>query len=393
MKKSRRRSTHFATTIFGVTMLLSGNNHKVIALEDALKHARALQVPSTESRLGGEQENIDFWQRHQHLLKQAWSQWADRQFVENSKEWNLLEDPDRLLNPTLVERVQQAWENPTLETELAVKELFQQVSPGVYVIEEFFSREGIQALRNHHLDAASLTEIPTRRPNGMNRFGLVLDEDVEGGVSYPQLDLFRHWLIDTYIRPVARSIFPDFTTTSDTEQPNDDGSYTFTVHYSHDGSGSTDSVDDTGGSQEDGDHEDRYLPRHTDASLYTFNINLNFQEEDDPDHPAQLVFYNRDTDDVHTLTMKPGMAVLHRGMHAHQALPLKVKDANQPRRRRDQLIVWLFGGNQEEDYYVRFLPYEKEDQMTVQERWSKPAVQKNENAETRPTGDFPTDWL
>ncbi|KAL3937923.1 MAG: hypothetical protein SGARI_001943, partial [Bacillariaceae sp.] len=372
--------------------------------------ARLLQVPTSDSRLGGEQENIDFWEQHQTLLKEAWKQWADEEFQDNSSrrdEWTLLGQAEHLLNKTLYERVQQVWNDPTPEKEQAVKDLFQEVSPGVFVLPQFFTPQGIRALREHHLDkiSSSSTNIPTRRPNGMNRFGLVLDSDVEGGVSYEELDLFREWLVNTLVRPIARSMFPEYTNNENNNLPNDDVSYAFTVHYSHDGSsnGDDDVDEDNDGTsmkQQPADyHEDRYLPKHTDASLYTFNINLNFEEEDDPNNPAQLVFVNDDeSNNTTTLTMKPGMAVLHRGMHAHQALPLKKTTGTTKPRRRDQLIIWLFGRDQGE-YYVRAKPYETEEQMTVTERWSslEPSSDNEDDDEGAPkptTGnDFPTDWL
>jgi hypothetical protein len=373
----------------------------------SLHRARQLQVPNVESRLGGELENIDFWKQHEVVLRQAWQEWDAWNNTKKNLILQLHENPVSLLNSTLAERIQAAWDHPTVETEQNVKDLWQEVptcngdGSGVFIMEDFFSPTGILALREGHLDAAAATNagIPTRRPNGMNRFGLVLDEHVEGGVSYPTLDTLRRWLISTCIRPVARAMFPEYTHQPFSSSPfkdedehqeysyNDDVSYAFTVHYnsSHCAERTQRVGIEVHGDVDDGipNWGDRDLPVHSDASLYTLNINLNVNEEDDQDNPAQLVFFGDDDDHnngtdttINTtvvITMKPGMAILHRGMHRHQALPLKPPPRDGSiigqERRRDQLIVWLFG-RRHGDYYVQAMPYQQHEQMTVQQRWS-----------------------
>jgi hypothetical protein len=401
----------------------AGRDTTTTTIDSSLFLARKLPVPSVESRLGGERENIDFWKEHEVLLRLAWQEWDDA-FIDDKKKKNHLilqfmrEDPASLLNKTLARRIQAVWDHPTAETEQSLKDLWQEVpitttpdgscsvaDSGNFVLEEFFSPEGILALRQYHLDAAANSGIPTRRPNGMNRYGLVLDEQVEGGVSYPTLDSLRQWLISTCVRPMARAMFPQYTrqpiatsfsssNSDDNEQQeyhyNDDVSYAFTVHYNSSSFCNDDLDNNDDMTSKWGDWG---LPIHSDASLYTLNINLNVPEEYDQDNPAQLVFWgddddeynpNKDTNNTTTInttvviTMKPGMAILHRGMHRHQALSMKPPKDNstvkphqqQQRRRRDQLIIWLFG-RQHGDYHVRAMPYEQHEQMTVQQRWSR----------------------
>jgi hypothetical protein len=410
-----------------------------------------LEIPTVSAATGGETEHLEFWATHEELLRQAWQEWAALRgfstITTNFSDmnhltpppWDLLSKPERLFNATLYQRIRSVWETPTDSNEQAVKDLWHEIAPGLFVIENFFSFQGIEALRQYHLDAATeSSRIPTRRPNGMNRYGLVMDDETPGGVSYPHLDQFRTWLIDTMVRPMARALFPEYTFSSPKRKSNknynDDVSYAFTVHYSHDGTNPSieRDKDDSSANTSSSSNEDRYLPVHTDASLYTCNINLNFQHEYDPELPSQLVFYHPDKDGTKShppqqeqviLTMKPGMAVLHRGLHPHQALPIQFpKDdetsrhhhdevnqatnaeaiLRQPRqrRRRDQLIIWLFGrdivsGVDVGEYYVRAMPYSKKEQMTVQERWSK--IQHYTTIETgaaaEESADFPMDWL
>jgi hypothetical protein len=88
----------------------------------------------------------------------------------------------------LATRLQAAWEYLTIQTEQVVKDLWDEVTPCVFVIiPEFFSSRGISALREFHLDMAmKLSNIShATRPNAMNPYGLVLDEQVEGRSVVP----------------------------------------------------------------------------------------------------------------------------------------------------------------------------------------------------------------
>jgi hypothetical protein len=198
----------------------------------------------------------------------------------------------------------------------------------------------------------------------MNRQGLVLDDETPGGVSYPQLDAFIHdVVVDTYIRPLGRMFFKDYIGSDQ-----DDGTqYAFTVHYqTPPPTGANNNTHNRTTTTTTTTFSDIKLKEHSDASAITVNINLNLPNNTDEVYEgSSLVFVDKDTGERHVLPpMEPGMAVIHRGLHRHQALPIE-------KGQRYQLIVWLFG----RDGYVRFVPYEPDEQMTVKERWSKPKRQ------------------
>ena len=84
--------------------------------------------------------------------------------------------------------------DPSDETEAAVKSLWtnskndnQPLPKGVYATQVLDS-SGIIAIRKL-LDSATSSGIPTRRPNGMNRHGVIIDSEVYGAVSVTPLTL------------------------------------------------------------------------------------------------------------------------------------------------------------------------------------------------------------
>ena len=81
-------------------------------------------------------------------------------------------------------------------------------APGIYTA-QLFSPEAIRDLRAH-LDAAATSRIPTRRPNGMNRYGLMLhpSDKVDGAVHLTEFEEFYQELVEIYLRPTARALFP-----------------------------------------------------------------------------------------------------------------------------------------------------------------------------------------
>jgi hypothetical protein len=178
----------------------------------------------------------------------------------------------------------------------------------------------------------------------MNRFGLVLDIETEGGVSYPGIDSFRDTLVDTYLRPLGRMFFHNYI------GPGDDSSaYAFTIRYQP--------------------NKDTKLKEHSDASAVTLNMNLNLPEEDYNGSSIYFVVVDGDLDhdldhdgERHEITFAPGMALLHRGMHRHAALPIESGE-------RHNMVMWLFGDHG----YVRVAPYYEEEEqeqiMSVTERW------------------------
>jgi hypothetical protein len=176
-----------------------------------------------------------------------------------------------------------------------------------------------------HLDKASRdSKIPTRRPNGMNRYGMILTE-ADGSVFLRHFGTFYQQLVETYI--------PD-TNDDDVE------TFAFTIRYKN--------------------GEDVSLSEHSDASLYTFNVNLNLSHEMIYEG-SSLYFVDGASGIHHNITMKPGMALFHKGMTRHASLPLCGKGE------RTNMIVWLYGKNG----YVRIVPYEQKERLSREQRWSK----------------------
>ena len=107
------------------------------------------------------------------------------------------------INGTLSEAVDAARFNPNGATEQdALSNLWSQAAPGVYQ-GSLLQPSGVSMLR-HVLDAAAegSSGIPVRRPNGMNRYGLLLDSRIDGAVCLTQTwDVVYKILVEEYIRP------------------------------------------------------------------------------------------------------------------------------------------------------------------------------------------------
>lgn len=324
----------------------------------SLARARALQAPEVTSTRGGELEHLEFWNANDGLIKEAWREWEREMIHRESMDDRLpLLTEEIMMEPTLQESIQHLWNKPSVQAELNLKDKFwNEPIRNVHICKSFLTPQGIRNLRQH-LSLMGQCGIPTRRPNGMNRNGFVLDEETEGGVSYETVDHFRSWLVDDYLRPLGRMFFPEYIGS----ETDDESSYAFTVHYQY--KDDSDELSEAKNMTNARKKRDVQLKEHSDASVVTININLNLPEEEDDYDGSQLLFM--DDGERHNLEFQPGMAVIHRGLHRHQALPIQKGE-------RHQLIIWLFGT----DGYVRVVPYEPNEQMAVTKRWSKPKTQK-----------------
>eukprot|EP00755_Sulcionema_specki_P000824 Sspe_Gene.115821::Locus_103956_Transcript_1_1_Confidence_1.000_Length_483::g.115821::m.115821 len=94
--------------------------------------------------------------------------------------------------------------------------------------------------------------------------------------------------------------------------------------------------------------EDLALAPHTDASSATINLCLgrNFTG-------GGLTFHG-----TVSHPSVPGVAVVHRGMVLHEALPLLSGE-------RSNLVIWYSG----QDGYVRVAPYPPHERSTMASRW------------------------
>jgi hypothetical protein len=315
-----------------------------------LEQARELQAPSAQTTQRGETEGAEFWETHATLLRQAWKEWEDSLLTQQQQHDQDEQDEHRpalnesILDPTIRTAVQKAWEDPA-KNEDAVKKLWTPVAPGVQVYScQLLDPNRIQDIRRH-LDAAESSGIPTRRPNGMNRFGVILDasNSTDGAVAMQGLyDFIQDVLVDDYVRPLGRMLFPEYF---GMQNHDDADSYIFTIRYKQ--------------------GQDVQLREHSDASIITLNVNLNLPHDNEPEesYSGSSIYFvdEKDGTTQHNVTFSSGMALLHRGMTRHASLPIQEGE-------RTNMVIWLFG----EDGYVRTAPYKRHEQMSQKERWEKP---------------------
>lgn len=337
----------------------------------AWKAAQKLQPPEVSSTDHGEAEGAEWWLRNEALLQRAWKEWEQAMTVPDGDEgtdsphhihWTPLPPLNAsLIDPDLVSRVKTVWENPTQQNEeqvyqswneslhLPPAEGYSHSEQQVFQYANLLTADGVAAVRRH-LDAIADSGIPIRRPNGMNRYGALFDPSVPGAVgSNVPLVEFLDMLASDFVRPLGRLFFPNHAGSEDDDAQH----YAFTIRYS--------------------EEEDVELREHSDASVVTLNLNLNLPNEGDyegssiyfvTEHDQQIHdgggTADRKRRQRHELTFESGMALVHRGMVRHGAMPIS-------RGHRHNLVLWLYG----KDGSVRFAPYPPEEQMTVQERWSR----------------------
>ena len=290
-----------------------------------LERARTLELPSREAMLHRAPSVQRFWDENSELLSQAWEEWEER---ENTTPFSL---DSSLLDEKLRNAVVQAWEDPTKE--LAVKELLVEVSPGVYQF-QFFNPDRLADLRAYLEDVWD-AQIPMRPPYGivLNRRGAMLDRRSEGYLAAPGFQAFYNELLDTYMRPIARLLFPEI-------MGYDTQTFGFSIFYEP--------------------NSDTSLRAHTDASAVTLNINLNLPGE--AFTGSEVNFFNPDTGQTKALKFRPGTAMIHRGNVPHAAKPITSGE-------RTNIVLWLYGD------YGRIPPQGvKRKTVDARERWTVPTA-------------------
>ena len=284
--------------------------------------ARALIPPTPVAKSDGEFEEADFYQRHGELLRAAWRE-------HGLADASLADFRSAAVAPSLADAVNALREQPSPEREADVRVLFNETAPGVFC-GQLLKADAIAGLRAE-LARVAASGIPTRRPNGMNRYGVILDDEVDGAVSNG-LAAFVRALVDAYVRPLGRMLFAELVGAGD-----DAEQFAFTVRYRPD--------------------EDATLAEHRDASVVTLNLNLNAPGEGYGG--SALAFQDaREPSARHTVEFTPGMALIHQGALRHAALPIE-------HGARENLIVWLFGA----DGYVRAAPRPEAERLSLEERW------------------------
>ncbi len=264
-----------------------------------LQRARTLELPSREAMLSRSPLVQQFWDSNRDLLADAWVEW------EENEKHNPFTPNDSLLDTKLRDAVMQAWEDPTKELE--VRNLWEEVSTDVFQC-QFFYPQRLTDLRNY-LDEVADAQIPLRPPYGiaLNRRGAMLDQRSEGFLAAPSFQSFYRELIDKYMRPISRLLFPEIV-------GYDNQTFGFSIQYQP--------------------SMDTSLQPHTDASAATLNINLNMPDETFTG--SEVDFYDAKLGKTNRLTFKPGMAMLHRGNVPHAAQAITSGE-------RSNMVLWLYG--------------------------------------------------
>lgn len=290
-----------------------------------LQQAQALTLPSREAMLYRSPSVQQFWNNNIDLLSNAWQEW------DNNVQANTSPLDSSLLDKRLHKAIMEAWQDPTKE--LAIHDLLEEVGPGVYQL-QFFNPERLSVLRDY-LESAWNAKIPLRPPYGivLNRRGAMLDSRSEGYLAAPSFQAFYKELINAYMRPIARLVFPEV-------MGYDTQSFAFSIHYQA--------------------NTDNSIRPHTDASAVTLNINLNLPGEEFTG--STVDFLNSGTGKMKGLTFKPGSAMLHRGNVIHAAQPITSGQ-------RTNFVFWLFGNQGQ-------LPPQdiKPTQIDAQQRWTQPTA-------------------
>mmetsp|Transcript_12200 Transcript_12200/g.33859 ORF Transcript_12200/g.33859 Transcript_12200/m.33859 type:complete len:314 (+) Transcript_12200:263-1204(+) len=301
-------------------------------------------MPSREEMLRRDSKVYRFWDANEKLLETAWKEWQ----VNDKQALALPKLDSSLIHPELRAAVEAVWENPTESNERALKNLWKEVSPGVYDI-PFFDMDKIHIVRQW-FDQAADAGIPTRPPYGivLNRKGFMIDPRSVGYLAAPDFQTWYRDLVDTYVRPLGRLFFPEAIL------PNDDSeTFAFSIQYQ---------------GQEGGD---KSIRPHSDASTITFNINL---DEEKTWTGSSLIFYNGGGDNRH-VEWAPGHAVMHLGRKMHAAVPIESGT-------RSNLVIWTMGKGGGMGYGSSNSPmagdngeYPEVYRLSPEQRWVKPEEQ------------------
>lgn len=288
----------------------------------SLERARATERPSRDAQLMRAPSVQHFWVQNRDLFKEAWKEWEETEAQFQGPD-------DALYDPRLRAAVEDAWKAPTSEN--AVKDLWEEVFPGVYKT-QFFDPERLAGLRDY-LESVADAGIPLRPPYGisLNRGGAMLDNRSEGYLAAPKFQAFYQGLMDLYMRPISRLLFPDVV-------GYDSQTFGFSIQWQAD--------------------KDTSLRAHTDASAVTLNINLNLPGEDFSGSGVR--FFDRETRRVEELTFEPGTALIHHGSVPHESMPITEGE-------RSNIVLWLYG----ESGQVPSLDEQKK-QIEARERWQIP---------------------
>ncbi|MDV7106347.1 2OG-Fe(II) oxygenase [Vibrio sp. TH_r3] len=309
------------------------NTNNIHTEASQLEAARHLTFPTREAMLSRAPSVQQFWDKNQQLLENAWREWEENERAEV----NDFELDSSLLDPSLRNAIEHAWKDPSQER--AVKELLHEVSPGVFQF-QLFNPERLAQLRGY-LEATTKANIPLRPPYGiaLNRRGAMLDRRSEGFLAAPSFQTFYRELMDKYMRPIARLLFPEV-------MGYDTQTFGFSIEYQA--------------------GMDTSLRLHTDASAATMNVNLNLPGESFTG--SEVDFYDKKSGSVSRFSFKPGIAMIHRGSEPHAAHPIKSGT-------RSNIVLWLYG-----DRGQIPLRNQKATLADAAQRWTVPSAKKDKFA-------------
>ncbi|MEL7109793.1 MAG: 2OG-Fe(II) oxygenase [Pseudomonadota bacterium] len=288
-----------------------------------LEHARTVARPSRQAMLERDVAVHTFWAQNTAIFEEAWKQWeADGEDGEITLNRTLFD-------PKLRHAVEQSWIDPMQES--AVQDLWAEVFPGVFKA-QFFDPDQIKVLRDY-MDRVADADIPLRPPYGiaLNRRGAMLDPRSEGFVGAPRFQAFYRDLMDHFMRPVARLLFPD-------TYGYDSQTFGFSIAWQA--------------------GKDTTLRPHTDASSVTLNINLNLPGE--TFSGSAVRFMDPVGRKVESLAFEPGTALIHHGSVPHASEPILEGE-------RHNFVLWLYG---ERGQTAR--PSAPLKAVSAEDRWSIP---------------------
>ena len=286
-----------------------------------LQKAQTLKLPSQAAMLYRESSVQHFWDANKSTLVDAWVEWEKTQ--ENSFLLN-----GSLFDERLREAVTQTWQDPSKE--LAVQDLLTEVAPDVYQFQLFNPNKLIE-LRTY-LENAWNAKVPLRPPYGiaLNRGGAMLDKRSEGYLAAPSFQAFYQEVLDVYMRPISRLLFPEIIGF-------DSQTFGFSINYKP--------------------TTDNSLRPHTDASAVTLNVNLNVPGQEFTG--SSVDFFDQSNEQMIPVKFTPGSAMLHRGSVVHSAQPIQSGE-------RTNFVLWLFGDRGQ-------IPLSNTERPTIPacERWTK----------------------
>ena len=176
-------------------------------------------VLGNASSTNGEFEAGEWWEDHATLFADALAEWGPL----HPELYDAEAHADSFIDPRLLEAVtelEQAAASGRDVDESSLRRIFTQAADGVWRFPLFTPRFCDMLLAE--LRHAEASGVPLRRPNGMNRFGAIL-ETLPGGLGFERtLD----YLSERFLRPLSQMLYPWLIAAGDA-----DDHYGFVVRY------------------------------------------------------------------------------------------------------------------------------------------------------------------